>query len=80
MAVFPDALPPAAFSNFRTFCKQCHAVLKTPEIKSLQDSKLRNYTENVATVTLTDPQIDLINTRRRAKPDGRYAKSKGQAR
>ena len=57
---------------------QWHAALKTPQIESLQDLNLRNYTENVATVILADPQIDLINTRRHAKLYGRYTKSEGQ--
>ena len=58
---------------------QCHAALGTPEIKNPQDFSLRNYTEYVATVTLTDAHINLINTRWHLKPDGRYSKSEGKA-
>jgi len=58
--------------------RQCHAALKT--LKSLQHSSLRNYTKNVTTVILTDQHVDLINTRRHAKPNGRYSMNKGRPR
>ena len=65
--------------DHRIRASQC-AALKTTEIKSLQDFKLRIYIDIVATVVLTDAHIDLINTRRHAKSYGRYSRSEGISR